>query len=282
MSANIITSLTQSAYLSHLRSEEKAEATIVKYGRDVWAFALWLGGGAVTKESACDYKKHLHDGQGRMAAGVNAVIAALNSFFSFMGWRIKLKPLKVQRQTFRDNGRELSKAEYLRLLSAAKAKGDDRLCLVLQTICSTGIRVSELRFVTVEAARSGRTDIASKGKTRAVFIPDKLRPLLLSYAKGRGIASGCIFVTRTGMPLHRANVWADMKKLCQAAGVEPSKVFPHNLRSLFARLFYGVDKDIAKLADILGHASVDTTRRYLMETGEQHRRRIDALDLVMT
>jgi integrase len=248
----------------------------------VGAFGAWLGGGAVTKESACDYKKHLHDGQGRMAAGVNAVIAALNSFFGFMGWQIKLKPLKIQRQTFRDKASELSKEEYLRLLAAAKAVGNERLYLVLQTICSTGIRVSELRFITVEAARSGRAEITNKGKTRTVFIPKKLKPLLLSYAKGRGIVSGCIFVTKSGRPLNRSNIWADMKKLCQAAGVEATKVFPHNLRSLFARLFYSIDKDIVKLADMLGHASVDTTRIYLMETGEQHRRRVDALGLVMT
>jgi site-specific recombinase XerD len=279
---NTITAEKRAAFAIWLKSEEKADATVEKYGRDVGAFAAWLGGGAVTKESACDYKKHLHDGQGRMAAGVNAVIAALNSFFSFMAWQIILKPLRIQRQTFRDKDRELSKEEYLRLLAAAKAGGNERLYLVLQAICSTGIRVSELRFVTVEAARSGRAEITNKGKTRTVFIPKKLKPLLLSYAKGRGIVSGCIFITRSGRPLDRSNIWADMKKLCQSAGVEASKVFPHNLRSLFARLFYSIDKDIVKLADMLGHASVDTTRIYLMETGEQHRRRVDALGLVMT
>jgi integrase len=278
----IITEENRAAFIIWLKGGERAAATIEKYGRDVGAFALWLDGAAATKESAADYKKYLSDIAGRVAAGINAVIAALNSFFIFMEWGIKIKPLKIQRQTFRPKEKELTKAEYERLLSAAKTKGNERLNLVLQTICSTGIRVSELQFITVEAARSGEAQITNKGKTRTVFIPKKLKPLLLHYAKGRGIISGYIFITKTGKPLNRSNIWADMKKLCEAAGVEESKVFPHNLRSLFARLFYGVDKDIVRLADILGHSSVDTTRVYLMETGDTHRRRVDALGLVMT
>jgi len=282
MNKNIITKENMSAFAEYLKSEEKARATIEKYGRDVYAFAVWLGGSIVTKEAAADYKRYLLDGLGRMAAGVNAVIAALNSFFHFVDWEIKLKPLRIQRQTFRDMGRELSKKEYTRLLSAARSKGNERLGLVLQTICSTGIRVSELRFITVEAARAGMAEITNKGKTRTIFIPKKLRPLLLSYTKGRGIISGCIFITKNKKPLDRSNIWADMKKLCETAGVEPSKVFPHSLRSLFARLFYGIDKDVVRLADILGHSSVDTTRIYLMESGDRHRKRVDALGLVMT
>jgi len=199
-----------------------------------------------------------------------------------MEWGIKLKPLKIQRQTFRVEDEELTKAEYERLLHAAKAKGNERLYLILQTICSTGIRVSELRFISVEAARAGLATITNKGKTRTVFIPKKLTPILLAYTKGRGINSGCIFITRTGRPLDRTNIWAEMKKLCQSAGVDAKKVYPHNLRALFARLFYGTDKDIVKLADILGHSSIDTTRIYLLESGETHRRRVDALGLVMT
>jgi site-specific recombinase XerD len=278
---NAITAEAQAAFAAYLKLEEKAGATIEKYGRDIRAFTLWLGSAAVTKEAAADYKKHLL-GLGRVAAGVNAVIAALNAFFGFMGWEIKLKPLKIQRQTFRDKSKELNKDEYARLLNAAKSKGNERLNLVIQAICSTGIRVSELRFITVEAVKAGMAEITSKGKTRTVFIPKKLKPLLLSYAKGRGTLFGCIFITKSGRPLDRSNIWAEMKKLCDTAGVEASKVFPHSLRSLFARLFYEADKDIIRLADILGHSSVDTTRIYLMESGEQHRKRVDALGLVIT
>ena len=281
MITNTITAENLSAYREYLKSEEKAAATVEKYGRDVRAFAAWLCGAEATKQSALDYKQYLHEDQLREAAGINAVIAALNSFFAYMEWSIKLKPLKIQRQTFRAAEKELTKDEYERLLKAALAKGSERLYLVLQTICSTGIRVSELRFVTVEAARSGMAVITNKAKTRTVFIPNKLMPLLLKYAKGRGISSGCIFTTKSGRPLDRSNIWAEMKKLCVAAEVEPSKVFPHNLRSLFARMFYGAEKDIARLADILGHSSVDTTRIYLMESGETHRKRVDALGLVV-
>jgi len=282
MSMNIITEERQTAFHNWLKAEEKASATIDKYRRDVNAFATWLSGAESTKESAADYKHYLLNERGRMAAGVNAVIAALNSFFVFMGWGIKLKPFKIQRQTFREKDKELTKEEYTRLLAAAKSEGNTRLNLVLQTICSTGIRVSELRFITVQAVVSGAVEITNKGKTRTVFIPKKLTPLLLSYANGRGISSGCVFITKSGKPLNRSNIWSEMKNLCQAAGVEESKVFPHNLRSLFARVFYGIDKDITRLADILGHSRIDTTRLYLMESGETHRRRVDALGLVMT
>ena len=277
---NIITTENLSAYRAYLGSEEKAAATIEKYGRDVRAFAAWLSGAEATKQAALDYKQHLLEDRQREATGLNAVIAGLNSFFSFMEWSIKLKPLKIQQRTFRTKEKELTKAEYKRLLVAAKSKGSERLYLVLQTICSIGIRVSELRFITVEAVRSGMAEITNKGKTRTVFIPKKLAPLLLKHARGRGITSGCIFITKSGRPLDRSNIWAEMKKLCEAAGVDPKKVYPHNLRSLFARIFYGIDKDIAKLADILGHSSVDTTRIYLMESGETHRKRVDALGLV--
>ena len=276
-----ITDKNIAAFAGHLKCEEKAEATVEKYTHDVKAFALWLGNMSVTKELAAEYKKHLMD-IGRVAAGINAVIAALNSFFIYMGWDIRLKPLKIQRQTFRPQEKELTKTEYARLLTAANDKGNERLNLLLQTICSTGIRVSELRFITVESARAGVAQITNKGKTRTVFIPQKLKPLLLSYAMGRSISSGCIFITRSGRPLDRSNIWSDMKKLCKAAKVEKSKVFPHNLRALFARMFYGLDKNIMRLADVLGHSSIDTTRIYLMESGDAHRQRVDALGLVMT
>jgi site-specific recombinase XerD len=267
-----------SAWLAHLANEERAAATVEKYARDIRVFAAWLSGAAVTKENAVAYKQTM--AETHKATSVNAAIAALNGFFAFLDWSIKLKPLKIQRQTFRPKEKELTKDEYRRLLAAAKSKGNERLNLVLQAICSTGIRVSELRFITVEAARSGEAEITNKGKTRAVFIPSKLQTALLRYAKERGIESGCIFITKSGRPLDRSNVWAEMKKLCAAANVPEGKVFPHNLRRLFARLFYGIEKDVIRLADILGHSSVDTTRIYLMESGERHRRCVEALGLV--
>jgi site-specific recombinase XerD len=264
-------------YLSHLQSEERSTATIAKYGREVYAFAAWLQGAAVTKETAVEYKRQLS--ATHAAASVNAAAAALNGFFAFRNYGIKLKPLKVQRKTFAAKERELTRAEYERLLNAAKS--NERLNLVMQAICSTGIRVSELRFITVEAARTGQAEITNKGKTRPVLLPQKLKAALLGYAKKRGVASGSIFITKSGKPLDRKNIWSDMKRLCEAANVPPAKVFPHNLRHLFARTFYGVDKDIMRLADILGHSDVNTTRIYVMESGAEHQKRVDRLGLVL-
>jgi site-specific recombinase XerD len=272
-----ITDAHIAAYLAHLAREERAAATIEKYARSLRAFACWLGGQPATQEAAIAYKQRL--AAMHAPASVNAALAALGGFFGFTCREIRIKPLKIQRQTYRDREKELSRAEYGRLLRAAAH--DERLCLLLQTICATGIRVGELRYITVEVARAGRGMITNKGKTRVVFLPKKLQIALLRYAKERGVLSGCIFVTKGGKPLDRSNIWRDMKRLCAAANVAPTKVFPHNLRHLFARVFYGAEKDIVKLADILGHASVTTTRIYLMESGEAHRRRIDRLGLVV-
>ncbi len=282
ITSRIITDKRLTEYEQWLGSREKAPATVEKYGRDLRAFAAWLGGSALTQASAADYKQYLLIQCNRQASGVNTAVAALNSFFEFAELAIKLKPLKIQRQTFRPQEKELTKAEYERLLAAAGAKSNERLNLILQTICSTGIRVSELKFITVTAARAGAAQISSKGKTRTVFLPKKLKTLLLSYAARRGIADGPVFVTKSGRPLDRSNIWSDMKKLCGLARVSPEKVFPHNLRHLFARLFYSIDRDITRLADILGHSNINTTRIYLMESGERHRRRVESLNLVMT
>ena len=275
-----INECTISGYIGYLAGEERSAATIEKYARDVRAFAVWLGGSDITKETAALYKQELVPV--RKAAGVNAVMAALNSFFAYMGLEIKLKPLKVQARIFRQKEKELTKAEYERLVRTAQSNGNERLNLVLQTICSTGIRVSELRFITVAAAKAGEAEIRNKGKTRTVFLPKKLQTALVRYARGRSIASGSIFVTKNGKPVDRSNIWADMKKLCAAADVPKEKVFPHNLRRLFARAFYGIEKDIMRLADILGHSDVNTTRIYLQENGDTHRERINALGLVLT
>jgi site-specific recombinase XerD len=275
----IITDRTINVYINHLKAEEKSAATIEKYTRAVRAFASWLSGDALTKESAVSYKAHIMEH--RAAAGVNAEIAALNGFFAFHNIRVKLKPLKIQQQTYRIPEKELTREEYERLLRAARSSGNTRLNLAMQAICSTGIRVSELRHITVEAAQKGKAEVMNKGKTRLVFLPGKLKTALLAYARERGITSGCIFITATGKPLNRSNIWADMKKLCEAANVEPSKVFPHNLRKVFARAFYAVEKDLARLADILGHTRIETTRIYVMETGAEHRRRVENLGLVV-
>ncbi|GHU80930.1 integrase [Clostridia bacterium] len=275
---NTITAQNIREYLSNLATEEKSPATIEKYACALRAFAASLSGGEATKEAAIAYKERLK--QLYAANTVNGAIAALNGFFRFMRWGFKIKPLKIVRSAFLPKEKELTKAEYARLLAAAKSEGNERLNLVMQAICSTGIRVSELQFFTVEAAHAGQAEVTNKGKTRPVFMPAKLKAALLAYAKRRGISSGCIFITAGGKPLDRKNIWADMKKLCRAAGVEPSKVFPHNLRALFARTLYGMEHDIAKLADLLGHSSIDTTRIYIRESGEAHRRLIEKLGLV--
>ena len=213
---------------------------------------------------------------------VNSMLASLNSLFTFLGWSdCKVKSMKLQRQIYCPEEKELTKAEYLRLVNTAKRKGKERLNLILQTICGTGIRVSELEYITVEAAKSGKAVVALKGKTRSVFLVKELQKKLLRYATEQNISSGTIFITRNGKPLSRTNIWREMKGLCQEAGVHPQKVFPHNLRHLFARVFYGIEKDIAKLADILGHSSVNTTRIYIISTGSEHRKRMENMHLIL-
>ena len=213
---------------------------------------------------------------------INSMLASVNGLFSFLGWAdLKVKSIKLQRQIYCSEERELTKAEYMRLVNTAKQKGNERLNLILQTICGTGIRVSELQYITVEAVKNGEAIVSLKGKTRSVFIVKELKKKLLRYAAEQGITSGAIFITRTGKPMSRTNIWREMKSLCESAGVNPQKVFPHNLRHLFARVFYGIEKDIAKLADILGHSSINTTRIYIISTGNEHRRRMEHMRLII-
>jgi integrase/recombinase XerD len=269
-----------SAFCAWLRSGEKSRATIEKYRREAARFAAWLDGRDAGRELACGYKEALA-GE-RTPAGVNGAVAALNCLFEFLGLpACRLKAVKVQRRIFRDEEKELTQAEYRRLLEAAKGKRNERLLLVMETICASGIRVSELRFFTVEAVRTGRVEVTNKGKTRTVFLPGKLQKVLLKYARSRRIDAGPVFITRSGRPLDRSNICHEMKALCKAARVAEGKVFPHNLRHLFARTFYGLEKDIVRLADILGHSSVNTTRIYTMESGETHRRQLDKMRLVI-
>ena len=263
-----------------LRTEERSPATIEKYRREAARFAAWLGGREADREMALAYKAELSGS--RTPAGINGAVAALNRLFDTLGLSgCRLKAVKVQRRIFRDEEKELTEKEYRRLLAAARARKNERLLLVMESICATGIRVSELRAFTVEAVRLGRAEAANKGKTRTVFLPGKLRKELLKYAKRRGIDSGPVFVSRSGRPLDRSNIWHEMKALCKEAGVPAGKVFPHNLRHLFARTYYGLEKDIVRLADILGHSSINTTRIYTMESGITHRRQLEKMRLVI-
>ncbi len=267
------------AYGRHLRSEEHAPGTIEKYLRDVNAFARWAEERLVTKELAVEWKKHLL-ATGHKPVTVNSMLAAVNGLFRFLGWDIRMKFLKIQRQLFRDQSRELSREEYNLLVSTARASERARLALMMEAICATGVRVSEVRYLTVEATKRGRAEIALKGKIRVILMPGKLCGKLLKYAKRQKITSGQIFLTRSGKPLSRRQIWAEMKGLCKAAGVAPEKVYPHNLRHLFARTFYRACKDIARLADVLGHSSIETTRIYLIGTGAEQTQQIDRLGLV--
>ena len=266
-------------FKNYLLDEEKAPATIEKYIRDVSSFAHWLGGRELSKTEVVSYKLFLSESYA--PTSVNSVISSLNHFFSLFEWYdLKAKTVKIQRRIFSSDEKELTKAEYQRLLCAAQSKKNERLYLLMQTICSTGIRVSELRYITVEAISHGGAEIQSKGKRRCVLLSNELCKVLKAYAKEQGIKSGPVFVTKNGNPLDRSNIWSDMKRLCRSAGVSEKKVFPHNLRHLFARTYYTIQKDIVRLADILGHSNVNTTRIYTIESGAIHRRQLQKLGLL--
>ncbi len=275
-----ITKEQLTAFEDHLRTEERESATIEKYLRDVRSFAAWTGGSGITKELAIAWKEHLRT-EGFAPATINSMLVAVNQFFRFQGWEdLRVKTLRLQRQIFRSRERELTKDEYAHLVETAQELGRDRLALLMETICATGIRVSEVRYITVEAVVSGRAEISLKGKIRTILLPGKLCRKLSKYAKKKKIVSGEIFLTRNGRGMSRRQIWAEMKGICQRAGVSPSKVFPHNLRHLFAVTFYKTCHDVVQLADVLGHSSVETTRIYLISTGVEHLRRMDRLELV--
>ena len=265
-------------FRAYLVREEKSDATIEKYLRDAACFVRFLGTREITRELTLDYKHHLQ--RTYALRSVNSMLASLNSYLSFLGLsHFRVKNLRCQRQTYCSRDKQLTKEEYIRLLSAARGK--ESLHLILQTLCATGIRVSELSYFTVEGVKAGQISVRCKSKTRLILIPRKLQKQLLHFARRQKIDSGVIFRSRNGSPLHRSCIWRQMKKLCKEAGVQPGKVFPHNLRKLFARTFYRQEKDIAKLADILGHSSINTTRIYIMSTGEDHLRRLERLGLVV-
>ena len=275
----MITQMQIKKFYTYLLEEEKATATINKYVHDVEVFMAWLTEDEIDKSAVLSYKNYLLEKYS--VASVNSVLSSLNSFFSYMEWfDLRVKTVKVQRQIFASDDKELTKSEYERLLKAAGDKKNERLYLLVQTICASGIRVSELKYVTVEAIRLGQAEINCKGKRRKVFLPNTLCKALKKYAQAQKIKSGTVFITKNGNPLDRSNIWSDMKKLCETANVSEKKVFPHNLRHLFARTYYSLQKDIVRLADILGHSSISTTRIYTQENGEIHRQQIQKLGLL--
>lgn len=280
MEERILTADIIENFRKNLELQEKSTSTIEKYIRDVKAFSVYAENVAITKEKVIAYKKYLRNNYA--VRSVNSMLASINSLFNSLEWHdLKVKSLKLQQQVFCSEDRELTKAEYARLCKTAERKKNKRLNLILQTICGTGIRVSELHYITVEAAKQGEAVVNCKAKTRSIFIVKELKQKLFRYAAEQNIKSGMIFVTRTGKPISRTNIWREMKDLCEEANVNPKKVFPHNLRHLFARVFYGIEKDIAKLADILGHSSINTTRIYIISTGTEHRKRMENMHLII-
>lgn len=262
----------------YLISEEKSEATVEKYLRDIRTFYVFLDNREISKNETVTYKERL--AAEYAPASVNSMLVALNSFLRFIGKTdCCVKLLKIQRRIFSDESKELSRQEYKRLVQAAKGT---RLSLVIQTICGTGIRVSELQYITVEAVNAGKAVVTCKNKTRVIFIPTAIQKQLKHYIKNTGITAGAIFVSKNGKPLNRSNIWRDMKALCKRAGVSEKKVYPHSLRHLFARTFYGIEKDIVRLADLLGHSNINTTRIYTMESGNQHMIRLEQVQKILT
>lgn len=277
----IITMDTIEKYLNYQREQERSKSTLQKYKHDLVELMKYLKETKLTKAALISWKEKLT--QKYAPASVNAMLAAVNGYVKFMGWvELGVKPLKIQKVLFLEEEKELTKEEYARLVQVAKEQENERLSLVIQTICATGIRVSELQFITAEAVYRGRAEINNKGKQRLIFLPEKLRCLLKAYLRKQKKTAGAVFTTRTGRPLDRSNIWRDMKALCERAGVLPDKVFPHNLRHLFARTFYGLEKDLSRLADILGHSSINTTRIYTAESGTVHAAQVGRLGLVIT
>ncbi len=274
-----ITDMLIQKFSEYLIDEEKSRSTLEKYIRDVTVFMEWCNNADIDKSLVLKYKQKLI---GIYApTSVNSVLSSLNSFFEYNAWHgLKVKMLKIQKQIFAERSKELTKAEYERLLVAAKQKKNERLYYLMQTICSSGIRVSELSAITIEAVKNRKANINCKGKMRVVILPKDLCKMLSGYASEQKISSGPVFITKTGKPLDRSSIWKMMKSVCKSAGVDKEKVFPHNLRHLFARTYYSIQKDIVRLADILGHSSVNTTRIYTMETGDIHRRQIQKLGLL--
>lgn len=274
-----ITKEKHSKFIEYMKDMERSPRTIEKYSHDISRFTEFTGDAELSKAVVLCFKEYLRREMSPVSA--NSILAAVNSFLKFLDLpQFCVKLFKIQRRLFSLKG-ELTEGEYKRLVKAAFSSKNERLALIIQTICATGIRVSELKYITLEAVKTGRTEVACKGKYRVIFIPDKLRKILLNYIEKENIADGSVFVTRGGKPVDRSNIWRDMKKLCEAAHVIPEKVFPHNLRHLFARAFYAIEKDIVRLSDILGHSNISTTRIYTMDSGKEHIRQVNLMNLVV-
>lgn len=268
------------AFARHLACEERSPATIDKYSRDLRAFARWLGPAPLHKPHLAAWRQTLAR-QGYASVSVNAMLAAVHSYCRFLGRSdCRVRYLRVQRQLFRPPGRELSQRDYLALVRTARRQRQQRLALILETIAACGLRISELPHITAQAVQDGRAEIHLKGKVRVILLPRRLRDKLQRYARTQKIAGGALFRTTGDRPISRQQVWREMKALARAAHIDPGKVFPHNLRHLFATVFYAHSHDIVRLADILGHSSVETTRRYLTTSGSEHIRQLDSLHLV--
>lgn len=280
MENHTITSEMKDSFIQYLIQEEKSRHTVEKYQRDLKKFIRFLGAREITKDLVIEYKKSLSE---RYAvSSVNSILASLNHFLQFAGWyEFKVKQMKVQRQVYCPEEKELTREEYNRLVNTAKLMKKERIGLIIQTICSTGIRISELIYITVESVQSGIAYATGKGKSRQIFLPHKLRGLLMKYIRKNRISQGSVFLTKEKKPVNRSNVWKEMKALCATAKVLAVKVFPHNLRHLFARTYYRMEKDISKLADLLGHSSINTTRIYIVTSGTEHRQQIERMNLIL-
>lgn len=280
MKNHTITSEMEDCFIQYLIQEEKSTHTVEKYQRDLKKFIRFLGKREITKDLVIEYKKDLSE---RYAvSSVNSMLASLNHFLQFAGWyEFKVKQMKLQRQVYCPEEKELTREEYYRLVSTAKLMKKERIGLIIQTICSTGIRISELIYITVDSVQTGIAYATGKGKSRQIFLPHKLRMLLMKYVRQNRIRQGSVFLTKEGKPVNRSNVWKEMKALCATARVLDVKVFPHNLRHLFARTYYRMEKDISKLADLLGHSSINTTRIYIVTSGTEHRRQIERMNLIL-
>lgn len=280
MKKRMITAELLGCFAQYLQEEERSNATLEKYLREVRQFSIWLAGTQVTKSTVAQWKEYLLSRHYRPST-INGKLTALDRFLAYCGWQdCRVRHLKLQRQLFREDRRELTRHEYSQLIATAEHLGKKRLALLIETICATGIRVSEVKYITLGAVQRNKTEVFLKGKIRTILIPGKLCRKLQKYAQKNKITSGELFLTRSGRSLSRKQIWAEMKSLCKEAGVEASKVFPHNLRHLFARTFYSACRDVAKLADVLGHSAIETTRIYLVSTGTEHTRMLERLNLV--
>lgn len=277
----IITEKKLSEFGNYLTDRERSRHTVEKYLRDVRKLMDFADGREITKNLVMEFKEKLMSEGCYRISSINTFLIAANRFMEYTGWQdLKVRTYKVQKATFAQESRYITKGEYKRLVAAARSLGNIRLALLLNVLCATGIRISELECFTVESVRRGKIDIYNKGKARTILIPAQLQKKLRCYAMEKNITRGVIFRTRSGRPMERSNIWREMKALCGQAGVDEKKVFPHNLRHLFAQCFYSIKKDLAKLADILGHSSIETTRIYIRESSREHRRALEMMHLV--